>query len=1266
MALELHSVDDESGTSGTIILDAPPSNLHIVCSAASLQTPEAFDNCAGVCRPSRCCYPDKFDCNVVDDQYCDDYEDLCAVVAESWRGSGHAVASSSSTTSSSSSSVAGTTSIANEVMKKCNAANLNPPNECIEACKAGVCCFISLSYPPIEMLFDNYFGPDLLRNVDSCASNVGFCQQYGSCEHLNHLKDVAGWNSDEVNYVVDVSTPCKAEHIAQFGALQCSNVCQPAHCCFSGEYACNDVQLGHLNCEDYKACQVLYPDKGTTKELLKLAEDVDIACSASSLKTIGGRSECQDMCSDHLCCFYQNGCTNDPAKNCLAYAGCEAYYNLPTEGSQVDINNNNAESSTGSDSELDEFVTALEEACSEESLKTIEGIYTCHNKCQAHLCCFTADSRLAQDDCSDKHPAACSAYEPCQRLVTPTSGGQSVKSLEPEDIEKIVWDACHFGVSDPLEITDDMVTKCHGVCATRLCCFSDYQLQSSCRETVGDDECNLYSLCKQLITSHGLEAENAGEVQENVSDVTQLCTSKVTEDDRLYEACLDKCADKRSCCFESPEYSCYEIEKDWCDEYKSCEVVGLTFPSEGGSAMSDSIEKAVYDACYFGSDETKVTQQLVKNCIDVCKSRFCCFSSYKLEASCRDSVGDEECELYAICEFMISVNGGVVDNFIELDLEKFDNDSINLQKSDEIIEKDVYDACYFGSDETKVTEALVTKCYNVCKSRFCCFSGYKLEASCREAVGDEECELFALCEQMISESGGVVKDFIELDLKAFDTGTNNINSASGLGNNAYFPSGSTGVNVESEVDSFITSLEDACSGSSLETLDGIQRCHSKCQAHLCCFTTDAKLAEQDCSDRLPTACSAYEPCKRLVTPPVGAPPSTSLSTPAQTEKAVYDACYFGDDPTKVTQELVTRCHSVCATRLCCFSDYKLQSSCRAIVGDDECSLFSLCEQLVNESGGVTHDALELEEKNFDADELCTDKVAVDTKEFSACKETCTKRSCCFETDPTYSCYGMEKDWCDEYKACAIVGLNFYDGSSASNDSFRNNNFELVVSREQDFYNSINNICSPDNLKTLEGIEQCFNKCQAHLCCFPEETETNKWGCEEYREEECAAYANCKQLVALNDNLWMPPPKAADKYAVKIVVNDACILGADKQPNEEFVSDCHEKCEARLCCLADPSIESSCLAALGTEECNDYSACKVLTGGIGGNLREGEQIEDVCNDVFDANTFAACEKKCTTRQCCFEDVHKFSCYHLEKDWCDEFEACGMVGLKFPLT
>ena len=65
---------------------------------------------------------------------------------------------------------------------------------------------------------------------------VGFREQFGSCEHLNHLEDTSRWHSEEVTYKVDIAGVCRVEYVSLFSALECSNVCQLAYCCFSEEY----------------------------------------------------------------------------------------------------------------------------------------------------------------------------------------------------------------------------------------------------------------------------------------------------------------------------------------------------------------------------------------------------------------------------------------------------------------------------------------------------------------------------------------------------------------------------------------------------------------------------------------------------------------------------------------------------------------------------------------------------------------------------------------------------------------------------------------------------------------------------------------------------------------------------------------------------------------------------------------------------------------------------------------------------------------------
>ena len=418
--------------------------------------------------------------------------------------------------------------------KNSNEHSINPPDSCIEACYEAACCYVTNTFPPIEELFDKKYGVDKnpIRTVSSCASNVGFCQQYGSCEHLNNLKDTSGWHSDDYTYELDIEGVCRAEYIAQFGALECSNVCQPAHCCFSQEYACDDVQLGHLNCDDYQKCEVLYPSKKSMKELLQLAEQIDEVCSEESMSTLSGRSECQQQCKGRLCCFdtggepvmlfcyvfrldpFTNfstctlsrfpgaayGCANDPSQNCLAYAGCETLVDTPQtyiDNEQIinankPVDSNIVESSADEnmgvkDMDADEFTLALKEACSPESLKTIEGLTMCHNKCQTHLCCFTKDVVLSGEDCSNHYVDACDAYKPCELLVSPDYSQSQPTSQNPYDVEKAVKDACTLP-QNPLLITPDWIAGCHGICASRFCCLVDSRIGSSCIDTLGENE----------------------------------------------------------------------------------------------------------------------------------------------------------------------------------------------------------------------------------------------------------------------------------------------------------------------------------------------------------------------------------------------------------------------------------------------------------------------------------------------------------------------------------------------------------------------------------------------------------------------------------------------------------------------------------------------------------------------------------------------------------------------------------------------------------
>lgn len=219
---------------------------------------------------------------------------------------------------------------------------------------------------------------------------------------------------------------------------------------------------------------------------------------------------------------------------------------------------------------MDEFITALESACSATSLTTLEGIQQCHYKCQTHLCCFNNDVTLLGNDCSNVHVDACNAYKPCERLVAPTTQNPLISSSKQNlsYISDAVDQACDLPL-DPSLVNADWITSCHGVCASRLCCLVDSRIGSSCQETLGTEECDAYAPCSILLNDSGKEITDVKQIVENeIPSINDVCTSAVSTDSSSYDNCRERC-NERSCCFEDqPQYSCYKMVRSLV--YSTC------------------------------------------------------------------------------------------------------------------------------------------------------------------------------------------------------------------------------------------------------------------------------------------------------------------------------------------------------------------------------------------------------------------------------------------------------------------------------------------------------------------------------------------------------------------------------------------------------------------------------------------------------------------------------------------------------------------------
>ena len=251
---------------------------------------------------------------------------------------------------------------------------------------------------------------------------------------------------------------------------------------------------------------------------------------------------------------------------------------------------------------------------------------------------------------------------------------------------------------------------------------------------------------------------------------------------------------------------------------------------------------------------------------------------------------------------------------------------------------------------------------------------------------------------------------------------------------------------------------------------------------------------------------------------------------------------------------------------------------------------------------------------------------------------------------TFTLLLQEQDWCDEFKACSSIDLFFVEvDSQLSNPE--------VESEVEDFTNGLDKVCSEDSLKTLDGIQQCHEKCQVHLCCFAEDGYSAGEGhCDDVNihPDSCAVYEPCKRLVVLEENaLNGDSMQPAD---ISARVQASCTLPADiALIDENWVTGCHTVCASGLCCLHDVKIGSNCHSILGSGTCSAYAPCQVLVDANQGQMMSDpdavSNIEHICSSetVKNLKERSTCESLCSKRSCCFEKEAALSCYSLVSLW-----------------
>ena len=242
---------------------------------------------------------------------------------------------------------------------------------------------------------------------------------------------------------------------------------------------------------------------------------------------------------------------------------------------------------------------------------------------------------------------------------------------------------------------------------------------------------------------------------------------------------------------------------------------------------------------------------------------------------------------------------------------------------------------------------------------------------------------------------------------------------------------------------------------------------------------------------------------------------------------------------------------------------------------------------------------------------------------------------------------QEQEWCDEFEACSSIDLSFMELESTPSSPI-NDGVGLEI---DDWSSQLEEACGEDALKTLDGIQQCHDKCQTHLCCFTEDGFLAGDGhCEavHIHSDSCAAYKPCKRLVILEENALNDDSMQLADIAESVA--NFCSLPDDPTLLDgDWVTNCHTVCAPRLCCVLDVKLGSSCRATVDSEECAAYAPCEVLVDANKGQVMRDPHaigdIENVCSIdlVQNLEERNACEFLCKQRPCCFQHEREYSCY-----------------------
>lgn len=815
--------------------------------------------------------------------------------------------------------------------------------------------------------------------------------------------------------------------------------------------------------------------------------------------------------------------------------------------------------------------------------------------------------------------------------------------------------------------------SCQAVCVKAECCLLPKGHWFSCAEDGG--KCSAYTEACSSLDEYDYEMSNpsgglyagAGQGGGAVVDLgppppglEETCGPESLATMAGHAACMDACSDARCCT--SPIEECRVSDPGVCADYEFCSVLDHSPGDPTSKVTPASHPGAVSSQVALKCHTTSLMSAAgVAACSEVCKPAMCCLAD--LGDQVTDSMGDVLdgcatvnnvgwCAQYAPCHALM---------VLPLDGAGF--------KTEKDAAYAVTLACDDGKDGGGDASLADPLCSNLCAAGACCAADGSGEAcSTTGGMPDLNCRDYNGCHSLY-------------DAKA----------------------GSTAMDVM--VPRPPEDLEDLCQGFDFEkNVDAAQRCADACTVARCCIADI-----ESCRVANPGMCGAYEVhCAKIWDEDFG-----QVEVPAPPED-LEDLC---GGATSANEEAFGICDDACRPARCCDQDIEV---CQ-VTNPEMCGAYEIHCSLV---WGDEYEEVTIPDAPADIDKKCAG-AGLSGDRWAECEDACFEGSCCDKD--IASCKVLNPTACLPYEThCPVVWGDAKQVVSVPNApdelpevcSFGSDlsDFklcddlcymakccsedieacEVVNSAACDAYelpcalswgtsvtipeapSDIENVCTEENVLTVEGNERCQVMCESSECCSE-----NASICKVLNPVACSRYKVCSVLTTAPSEAAIAS-KTSNLGGIEVPpapLNMASLCSAKSLSNVRGFSDCEDKCDRAQCCMEDAE---DCLV-LNDEVCSAYEKpCTKLynfmTTGVerakpkdatysvaGKGEDEIVHIMDLAQDVVEscspellATTQGRlhCEHLCNSRMCCFS-AGADNCLDERTDECLAFAGCSIL-------